>query len=109
MGISGFTTMKGVNYEKNIHEGAKLEDFLKEEFKDPEIKKEAEAIRLGLEIGQMIKRIIKQQKLSFRTLAQKMGGSLLQVQRLINNDNVNLNSLSKFAIATGKTLRVHIQ
>ena len=86
---------------KNPYRGSKLEDFLKEEFRDPEIRKGAEQMRLKLAVGRMVRRIAKQKKLTIRALAKRMGGSISQIQRLMNDENVNLDTLSKFAVATG--------
>lgn len=94
---------------KNPYRGTNLNDFLKEEFKDPKIKKGAEEMRLKLAVGRMVRNIAKQQRLSIRLIAKKMGGSLSQVQRLMNDENVNLDTLTKFAIATGKKLYIEMK
>ena len=95
--------------KKNPYRGTNLDDFLKEEFKNPAIKKGAEQMRLKLLVGQMVRRIVKQQKLSFRSLAKRMGGSISQIQRLMSDENINLDTLAKFAVATGKKLHIEIK
>lgn len=94
---------------KNPYRGTNLDDFLKEEFKNPRIKKGAEEMRLKLAVGRMVRRIAKQQRLSFRALAKRMGGSISQIQRLMSDENVNLDTLTKFAVATGKKLHIELK
>lgn len=94
---------------KNLYRGSNLDDFLKEEFRNPDIKKGAEEMRLRLAVGRMVRKITKQQRLSFRSLAKRMGGGISQIQRLMNDENINLDTLAKFAVATGKKLRIELK
>lgn len=57
----------------------------------------------------MVRRILKHKKMSLRALAKKMDSSVSQVQRLIQDDNVSLDTLARFAAATGSNVSVQIK
>lgn len=95
--------------KKNPHKGADFSDFLKEELKDPAFRREFEKARLNLTVGATVRRIMKHHKLSVRALAKRMQSSVSQVQRLLDDENVSLETLAKFAAATGKKLSVEIE
>ncbi len=97
-----------VGKKANPHEGTHLADYLRKEYKKPNIRRGAEKMRVQLAVGRMIRRVLKQQKMSLRELARRMGGSISQAQRLLNDDNVNLETLTKFAMATGKDLKIEL-
>lgn len=90
----------------NKHMGTKLDDYLKVRLKKKSFKDKFEKERLNVSVGQMVQRIAKKNNLSIRALAKKMGSSLSQVQRLMEDKNVTLNTLKKFADATGKKLEI---
>lgn len=94
---------------KNPHKGSRFSDLLKEELKDPVFRREFEKAATEIKIGQMVRRIVKQSKLSMRQLAKRMGTSLSQLQRLMNDENVSLESLARFAAATGKRLSINLK
>ncbi|MCP5468835.1 MAG: helix-turn-helix transcriptional regulator [Deltaproteobacteria bacterium] len=82
---------------------------LRKNLKSVTFKEEYEKARLQLAIGQATRKIAKQKSLSVRTLAEKMNASPAQVERLFNDKNVTMDTLTKFAIATGKTLSIHFE
>ncbi len=93
----------------NPHRGSSFSEFLKEELKDPGFRREFQKATTELMVGQMVRRIIKQKKLSVRQLARKMKSSVSQVQRLMNDENVSIEALSRFAAATGKKLSIDLE
>lgn len=93
----------------NPHRGSSFSDFLKEELKDPEFRREFEKVTTELLIGQAVRRIAKEQRLSIRQLAKRMRTSVSQVQRLMNDANVSIEALARFAAATGKRLSVELR
>ena len=95
--------------KKNPHIGSDFKDLLNEELKDPEFKREFEKARLRIAVGAMVRRIAKQKKLSVRILAKKMRSSPSQVQRLLEDRNISLDTLAKFAAATGKEITVNMR
>jgi len=92
--------------KKNEHVGSDVMEDLKKRLKDEKFKTKFEKQRLKVSIGQMVKRIAKEKKLSIRQLAEKMHSSVSQIQRLIEDRNVSLETLVKFANATGKKLEI---
>lgn len=95
--------------KKNPHKGSSFSDFLKEELKDPAFRREFEKAVAEIRIGQMVRRIVKQKKLSIRGLAKRMQTSISQVQRLMNDANVSVEALARFAAATGKKLSIDLK
>lgn len=93
----------------NPHRGSSFSDFLKEELKEPELRREFEKATAEIMIGQMVRRIVKQKRLSIRQLAKRMKSSISQVQRLMNNANVSVDALARFAVATGKKLSIQLK
>ena len=93
----------------NPHRGSSFYDHLKDELKDPEFRREFEKARAEIMIGQMVRRIVKQKRLSIRQLARKMRSSISQVQRLMKDANVSIEALARFAAATGKRLSIQIK
>lgn len=91
------------------HAGSDFKDFLNDKRGDPSFNREFVKARLNLSLGAMIRRIMKHKKLSIRALAKKMKSSVSQVQRLLNDENVNIETLTKFAAATGKKLSIDLK
>lgn len=92
--------------KNNPHIGSDVLADMDKKLKDPEFKREYEKARLQLAIGSMVRRISQQKKLSIRALAKKMHASPAQIERLFADKNVSLDTLAKFAAATGKTVSV---
>jgi len=93
----------------NPHRGSSFNDHLREELKDPEFRREFEKARAEIVIGQMVRRIVKQKRLTIRQLAKRMKSSVSQVQRLMSDANVSIDALAKFAAATGKKLSIQLK
>ena len=93
----------------NPHRGSSFSDFLKEDLKDPEFKREFEKVTAELMVGQLVRRITQQKRLSIRQLAKRMRTSISQVQRLMNDANVSIEALARFATATGKKLSIEMK
>lgn len=93
----------------NPHRGSSFSDFLKEELKDPEFRREFQKATAEIMIGQMVRRIVKQKRLSIRQLARRMRSSISQVQRLMSDANVSVDALARFAAATGKKLSIQLK
>lgn len=91
------------------HIGSKFDDFLKKELKNPEFKEEYEKVRMHLSIGKKVRKIAKREGLTVRSLAEKMDTSISQVNRLMTDANVSLETLSRFAAATGSKLNVELR
>lgn len=95
--------------KSNPHVGSDFKDFLAEQLKSPAFRREFEKARLNLSVGATVRRIMRHHKLSVRALAKRMQSSVSQVQRLLDDENVSLETLAKFAAATGKKLSVEIE
>jgi len=91
------------------HVGSDFQDFLQEKLKSPSFRRGFEKARLNIVVGSMVRRILKHKKMSLRALAKKMDSSVSQVQRLIQDDNVSLDTLARFAAATGSKVSVQIK
>lgn len=93
----------------NPHRGSSFSDFLKGELKDPNFRREFEKVTAELLIGQEVRRIAKEKGLSVRELARRMKTSVSQVLRLMNDANVSIEALARFAAATGKRLSIELK
>ena len=93
----------------NKHIGSSFGDFLKTKLTHEEFKREYEKARLNIAIGETVKRILKEQKLSIRKLAKEMKSSASQVQRLLDDQNISFDTLAKFAAATGTKIEINIK
>lgn len=89
--------------------GTTLDDYLHDRLRKKSFKVKFEKAKLKVSVGQMVQRIALQNKLSLRTLAKKMGSSLSQVQRLMEDENITISTLRKFADATGKKLEIRFR
>ena len=94
---------------KNKHYGSKLSDLIRGELKDANFRRAYEKARLDLEVGEMVRHITKQKKLSIRQLAKKMNTDASLVRRLMENKNVTLSTLAKFSAATGKKIQIYFE
>lgn len=92
--------------KKNPHVGSDVLKDLQKKLKKPEFRKEYEAARLHLAVGQAARKIAEKKSLSVRLLAKKMQASPAQVERLFQDKNVTLDTLAKFAVATGKSVHI---
>ena len=90
--------------EENLYLGSRFENHLKEKFKNPEFKIAFDQARLKRKLSQKTRTLMKLRKMSIRKLAQKMDTNISQVQRLINEENVSIDTLVRFATAIGKKL-----
>lgn len=95
--------------KNNPHRGSSFSDFLRSELKDPDFRREFERVTAELLIGQEVRRITKEKRLSIRQLAKRMRTSISQVQRLMNDANVSIDALARFAAATGKRLSIELR
>lgn len=95
--------------KKNPHQGSNFSDFLKAELKDSAFRREFEKATAEIKIGQMVRRIVKQKKISIRQLAKRMRTSVSQVQRLMDDANVSIDALARFAAAMGKRLLINLK
>lgn len=93
----------------NPRRGSSFLDFLHDELKDSDFRREFEKVAAELMIGQEVRRIAKQKHLSVRQLAKRMRTSISQVQRLMNDANVSIDALARFAAATGKRLSIALK
>lgn len=93
----------------NPHRGSSFSEFLKEELKDPEFRREFERATAEILIGQTVRRIAKEKGLSIRKLAARMKTSISQVRRLMTDANVTVEALARFAAATGKRLSIQLR
>lgn len=84
---------------------------LERDLKNPEFKRDFEAMKTEIYLSEMIKRILQQCKISIRKLAKRMGTSKSQVERMINEPAANLgvDTLIRFAIAVNKKLKILIK
>jgi len=89
--------------------GSDYDDLLKKELKNAKFRKRYEKARLTVAVGQIVKRIMAQKKLSSRQLAAAMDVSTSQVQRLLKDENVTVSTLAKFAAATDKAIEIKIK
>ena len=95
--------------KKNPHQGSSFSDFLKGDLKDSVFRREFEKATAEIKIGQMVRRIVKQKKMSIRELAKRMKTSVSQVQRLMDDANVSIDALARFAAAMGKRLLINLK
>lgn len=93
----------------NPHRGSSFADFLAEECSDPQFRREFDRVAAELLIGQTVRRIAKEKRLSIRQLAKRMRTSISQVQRLMNDANVSIDALARFAFATGTRLSIQLK
>lgn len=93
----------------NPHRGSSFADFLGKDLKDPKFQREFAKATTELLVGQTVRRIAKEKRLSVRELARRMKTSISQVLRLMNDANVSIEALARFAAATGKRLCIELK
>lgn len=93
----------------NPHRGSSFADFLAKDLKDPKFQREFSKATTELLVGQTVRRIAKEKRLSVRELARRMKTSISQVLRLMNDANVSIEALARFAAATGKRLCIELK
>ena len=83
-------------------------DYLKEQLKDPEVKKTYEEEGVFVELAVQIARLREQKGLSQRELAHRLHTSQQTISRLESprNGSLSLHTLIKLAHALGKELKV---
>jgi antitoxin HicB len=91
--------------KKNKHIGSSIDDFMKEEgfFEEAETQaiKEVVAWQLAEEM--------KKQKLSKKTMAEKLNTSRTQINRLLNAEkDITLSSLQRAAALVGRRLKIEL-
>lgn len=94
---------------KNPRLGSKFSSFLKKELKASVFREQFDKVRLQLAIGDKARQIALKKGLSIRVLARRMETSVSQVTRLMNDKNISLETLSRFAAATGAKLNVELR
>lgn len=83
-------------------------DYLKEQLKDPEVKKAYEEEGVFVELAVQVARLREQKGLSQRELARRLHTSQQTISRLESphNGSLSLRTLIKLAHALGKELKV---
>ena len=93
----------------SVHLGSSFNEFLKKELKNSQFCEEFKQARHQLALGFKAREILKKKGFSLRELAKKMGTSLSQVTRLLNDQNISLDTLARFAKATDSTLYLELR
>lgn len=93
----------------NQHEGSDFQDFLKDQMEDSGFRQKYEKVKVSLAIGRTVRKVLEQDELSLRQLAKKMGSSLSQVQRLLNDENISFETFVKFLAATNRSATLTIK
>ena len=93
--------------KRNFNDLPSLNDFLKEELKDPEFKKEWEKPDPWVETVQALIELRKKEALTQRELAKKLGTTQSAISRLESGSyNPSFKFLSRLAQALGKQLKI---
>ena len=86
-----------------------FKEYLNEQLKDPEFKKEWEDFQLELELMKQVIGERMEQNISQRELADRMGTKQANISRLENgNANPSLDFLKRLAKALGKKLEIKL-
>ena len=89
--------------------GTRFDDFLKEQLKDPDFKKEYEALQPEREIIRAIIEARKETGMTQKELSEKSGiaqGDISKIER--GNGNPSIRTLQKIAAAMGKTVELKL-
>ena len=89
--------------------GTRFDDFLKEQLKDPDLKKEYEALQPEREIIRAIIEARKETGMTQKELSEKSGiaqGDISRIER--GNGNPSIRTLQKIAAAMGKTVELKL-
>lgn len=92
--------------KKSSHIGTDALSYLDSRLRSDSFRKKFEATRLKIALGMRARGIARNMRLSVRQLAKRMDSSASQVQRLLENKNVSIATLVKFAAATGRRLEI---
>ena len=89
------------------HSGSSFDSFLEEEG----IRDEVDAVAIKRVIAWQLAEAMKAGKISKKTMAQRIGTSRSQLDRLLDpeNSSVQLQTIAKAARAVGKRLRVEME
>lgn len=91
--------------KKNKHIGSSIDDLLKEEG----IYEEVEAQAIKEVVAWQLAEEMKKQKLSKKTMAEKLNTSRTQVNRLLNAEqDTTLSSLQRAAALVGRRLKIEL-
>lgn len=91
--------------KKNKHIGSSIDDFMKEEG----FFEEAEAQAIKEVVAWQLAEEMKKQKLSKKTMAEKLNTSRTQVNRLLNAEqDTTLSSLQRAAALVGRRLKIEL-
>ena len=92
--------------EQSRHIGSDALEDIRARLKSKTFRKKFEQQRMKVSVGQMVRRITEEMNFSVRDLAKKMGSSVSQVQRLLEDKNVSVGTLIRFANATDRKLEI---
>lgn len=91
--------------KKNKHIGSSIDEFMKEEG----FFEEAEAQAIKEVVAWQLAEEMKKQKLSKKTMAEKLNTSRTQVNRLLNAEqDTTLSSLQRAAALVGRRLKIEL-
>lgn len=91
--------------KKNKHIGSSIDDFMKEEG----FFEEAEAQAIKEVVAWQLAEEMKKQKLSKKTMAEKLRTSRTQINRLLNAEqDTTLSSLQRAAALVGRRLKIEL-
>jgi antitoxin HicB len=98
--------MKKRKSRSSVHSGSSFDSFLEEEG----ILEEVEAVAIKRVIAWQLAQAMKAENLTKKMLAERLGTSRSQLDRLLDPENsaVHLQTIAKAARAVGKRLRVEM-
>jgi predicted XRE-type DNA-binding protein len=84
---------------------------LEKDLKNPKFKVLFEKEKGRLRLSDKLRSAFQRSDLSIRSVANKMGTSKSQVERMINDPeaNIGIDSLIKFAAVVGKKVEIHLR
>jgi transcriptional regulator with XRE-family HTH domain len=96
--------------ERNVAEaGLAHEDIVKERLKDKKYLEHYLTAGETFDVAELLEKVVEEEAIGVRELARRMGTSPAYVSRLVNNvgnGSCTVRTLSKFARATGRRLRI---
>jgi DNA-binding Xre family transcriptional regulator len=100
------TTINSRQKTKFDHSGSSFDSFLEEE----EVLEEVEAVAIKRVLAWQLAEAMKARKITKKAMAQRMGTSRSQLDRLLdpNRGTVHLGTIAKAARAVGKRLRMEM-
>jgi len=98
--------MKRKRTRRDIHSGSSLDDLLKEDG----ILAEVEAVAIKRVIALQLQRTMRQRRITKSAMAEKLGTSRSQLDRLLDPENasVQLDTITRAARAVGKQIRIEM-